>query len=340
MNIQQTIKSKILIIQNEIFLVAMTTMAEKNWIFLIDSGSQVSLIKAKKIYDAKIDTSKAIEIIGIADNKTLRSLGMTQAYLKFENNLVSHAFHVMNDNIFLRPDGIIGADFLIKYNTIIDVGNQFILLREPEHFQNITQNEVKSLNSFKIIYSYDNNIIDEKHDQNYLEAINDYQNYEKSLVYPIKIKKLSNPSYYEELDESIFQNYESVKTSNRISFNETNSFSLFEPITSTPFKTNYIEIDNPNESPIVLPQERKDYLMKILDLNGLTQSQVKTVSEICLEYSEAFYIPNDKMNPTQIYKHSFKLKPDVDVVNVKQFRIPFVQRDELKRTIEMWKKMA
>lgn len=46
---------------------------------------------------------------------------------------------------------------------------------------------------------------------------------------------------------------------------------------------------------------------------------MKIISDICLHYSEAFYIPNDMMRPTPIYKHIFKLKPDSEIVNVKQF---------------------
>lgn len=78
--------------------------------------------------------------------------------------------------------------------------------------------------------------------------------------------------------------------------------------------------------------------MEKIDLTGLTECQIKIVSDICLKYSEAFYIPNDIMRPTPIYKHIFNLKPEAEIINVKQFRIPYAQRDELRKTIEMWEK--
>lgn len=74
-------------------------MTQEKLIFLLDTGSQISLIKATKILEASRDTKKSIEIIGIADNKTIRSLGITKAYLNFENQLLPHQFHVMHENI-------------------------------------------------------------------------------------------------------------------------------------------------------------------------------------------------------------------------------------------------
>lgn len=62
------------------------------------------------------------------------------------------------------------------------------------------------------------------------------------------------------------------------------------------------------------------------------------ISEIFLLYSEAFYIPNDRMKPTQIYKHTIKLKPNIDAVRMKQYKIPFAQRDEARKIVENWEK--
>lgn len=43
----------------------MTSVAEKKLVFLVDTGSQISILRAEKILDVKIDTEKAIEIMGI-----------------------------------------------------------------------------------------------------------------------------------------------------------------------------------------------------------------------------------------------------------------------------------
>lgn len=94
-----------------------------------------------------------------------------------------------------------------------------------------------------------------------------------------------------------------------------------------------------NDLPISDPEKRKEYLMSKIDLSNLNDDQISRVANICMEFSDAFFIPNDVLKPTPIYKHSIKLKPNVDVVFVKQYRVPFAQRDEMKRQVDNWEKL-
>lgn len=100
--------------------------------------------------DTKINTSETTEIIGIADNKTLRSLGVIKLFLNFSDRLLPHNFHVLYENMYLRPDGIIGADFLMKYNGIIDIPQKTITLSQPESFYKLLKKKIKHRNSFQV----------------------------------------------------------------------------------------------------------------------------------------------------------------------------------------------
>lgn len=111
------------------FAIISSTVARKRLVFLVDTGSQVSIIKAEKILDAKFDTRKRIEITGIAENKTIKSLGTTVDTLNFGEFIIEHKFHVMHENLFLKADGILGADFLVEYNALIDLSRRVIILR-------------------------------------------------------------------------------------------------------------------------------------------------------------------------------------------------------------------
>lgn len=175
-------------------------MTTEKLIFLIDTGSQISLIKSTKILEAKINTTKPIEIIGIADNKTLNSLGVTKANLNIGNELISNTFHVMHENMFLRPDGIIGADLLVKFGVVINIPERFILLENTE-FSSEAINQIKHLNSFKIL---DQSPIKNNEFKDYFDAVQNYINYENNIIYTIKSKKQSDPSFYDKLNESFF----------------------------------------------------------------------------------------------------------------------------------------
>lgn len=242
-----------------------TSLSENRLIFLINTGSQISLIKAEKIHEAKVNTLQSIEIIGIADSKTVRSLGITQAHLKFENRLVTHKFHVMHQNIHLRPDGIIGADFLIKYATVLDMGGQNIIMKEPECFMEVPQTDATHLNSVKIKGSSQMN--NSENDEEYSLALNNYLQYEKNFIYTIKITKKTDPFFYDKLDDSKFQEFKKMEFQEHIYNDSMNLFSLYDTLSLNPFKivgTNEIKS---NDLPLTDPIERQDYLMKTIDLS-------------------------------------------------------------------------
>lgn len=81
------------------------------------------------------------------------------------------------------------------------------------------------------------------------------------------------------------------------------------------------------------PSKRCEHLMKIIKTDNLTNNQIEEVRKLCHEFSEAFYIEGDKLQTTDIYQHSIKLKPDIDTVFVKQYRIPETQKAEIDKQI-------
>jgi hypothetical protein len=81
----------------------------------------VSIFKEKKLEDAqKMRNNSKITIRGISPGE-LSTYGITQLNLKFHENCeIMHDFHIVNRNVPLDYDGIIGRDFLIKYRASVD----------------------------------------------------------------------------------------------------------------------------------------------------------------------------------------------------------------------------
>lgn len=113
---------------------------------------------------------------------------------------------------------------------------------------------------------------------------------------------------------------------------------IYDPCDTKKLSLKIMENTETYDEPMTNPYDRQKYLIENTDLSGLNESQMNKMKEIFLECSEAFFIPNDIFKPTSIYKHSIKLKPDADTEYVKQFRIPFARRDELRRQVENWEK--
>lgn len=309
------------------------SVAKKKLVFLIDTGSQISILKAEKIIEAKIDTKRAIEIIGIANDKTIQTLGVTKALITCNNSIISHDFHVMYENVFLRPDGILGADFLIKYSATIDMFNAKIQLKMPPVQTNSKENESKIINSSQINS-------DEQY-SDYFKAVNDFLASETAYVNQVRIRNLrsNDKHFYDNISNDYFhiRNFEKLQPEKMDvwSIADINHVATNSRL-NKPFDINCID---ENDSPMVNPLQRQSYLMNKINLSGLNKNQIDKINEICLEFSDAFYIPNDIMKPTPVYKHSIKLRPEADVVCIKQYRVPFAQRDELEKHVKNWEKM-
>lgn len=92
-------------------------------LFLIDTGSDVSLVKLDSLSpQTKVNTDNKIFIRGIT-GKEEPTLGSISEGVVVCDNIYTHEFHVIPSAIPLETSGIIGKDFLQKYNIGIDFKN-------------------------------------------------------------------------------------------------------------------------------------------------------------------------------------------------------------------------
>ncbi|XP_067216920.1 uncharacterized protein [Linepithema humile] len=86
---------------------------------LIDTGATMSLIKLNKLKDETIIYDKKITIIGATGHKA-DTIGVMQATIPLKTRDVKHELNVIKDNFPIEYDGILGADFLQKYQASWD----------------------------------------------------------------------------------------------------------------------------------------------------------------------------------------------------------------------------
>lgn len=96
------------------------------------------------------------------------------------------------------------------------------------------------------------------------------------------------------------------------------------------FQINAFKKENAMTNPI----ERQDYLLSKINTKVLNESQMEDIRKLLYDFSEAFYIEGDVFKQTDVYEHSIKLKPDVDTIYVRQYRIPETQKQELQKQID------
>lgn len=137
--------------------------------------------------------------------------------------------------------------------------------------------------------------------------------------------KPKNKMFYENLSEGFFDEHEKIEPK-RLTINSTSP--LIQ--NSKEYSIHYMRQESDQ---VTDRNKRMEYLMDKFDLNHLNDELKGKIREICYHYSDAFYIEGDVLKPTNAYIHSMKLKPNIDVVHVKQYRIPENHKEEIERQI-------
>lgn len=103
----------------------------------MDTGADISLIKANTIGTITVNKSRITTISGIGQG-VISSLGCARMEIGAENYLVTHDFHVVRDNFPIPCDGLLGMDFIKEFNCILDFqrGQDWFIMR-PHGFPDI-----------------------------------------------------------------------------------------------------------------------------------------------------------------------------------------------------------
>lgn len=98
---------------------------------LIDTGADISLIKANVLKSTTVIDTETIKINGITSDQ-ISSIGKleTDIYLSIDKKL-THTFHVIPEGIILPFDAIIGLDFIGKFAAILDYSKWELTINTP-----------------------------------------------------------------------------------------------------------------------------------------------------------------------------------------------------------------
>lgn len=74
-------------------------------------------------------------------------------------------------------------------------------------------------------------------------------------------------------------------------------------------------------------------LFKEVKLDHLNVEERKEVMNIIVKYADVFHLPEDKLGTCNVYKQGLEIKPGTVPAYTKPYRVPFEQREEVKRQI-------
>lgn len=202
--------------------------------FTVDTGAMSSLIRRNVIKPGTIVTKDNTEFRGLVKGNHVRAIGKIETSIIIDQIELPHTFYVMRDDINLRNAGIIGADFLRKYNAQIDYSRAEMKLRFPifgrpiideseyvDHEKWDNNEEMALVSDPKPIQTDKRNKKESRVQFDPVTRIYLYENETDEIVNirpkrPTSLpntpkRKINDPQFYKKLPEQFQEKYESLK---------------------------------------------------------------------------------------------------------------------------------
>lgn len=99
-----------------------------NLTFTIDTGAMTSIIKSGKIRRGTMISRNNTQFKGLIKGYYVKAIGKITTSVYINRTAMSHEFYIINDDINLKNDGILGLDFLKAYKEINYSKNEMKLI--------------------------------------------------------------------------------------------------------------------------------------------------------------------------------------------------------------------
>jgi len=85
---------------------------EDELLFLIDTGADISLLKGNKLIGTtEYDPDRKVKVKCV-DGSPMETYGVLEAKIELRNSSIMHDFQLVNRQVDIPCDGILGRDFL------------------------------------------------------------------------------------------------------------------------------------------------------------------------------------------------------------------------------------
>jgi hypothetical protein len=101
---------------------------EDNLLFLIDTGADISLLKGNKLIGTtQYDPEKKVKVKCV-DGSPMETHGVLEARVELSNSSIVHDFQLVNKQVDIPCDGILGRDFLKRAKAKVCNGSRTVTL--------------------------------------------------------------------------------------------------------------------------------------------------------------------------------------------------------------------
>lgn len=295
-------------------------------IFTLDTGSEISLVKANSLKPSTDCKQARVSIIGIHPSMRTQSIGSTTLNI---DPAVNHSFYIMAEGINIATDGIIGLDLLRKFGGHIDLAAMCLTFGGPSPTPASNPTDLARIHA---------------------TACNEAATAEPWFSEPTgqTIPPLSKAMLKIEmpLDEDVIclrgEPISGLLVGDTL-LNKQSPFvaalnTTLEPIRIDPqgvtlrfMKAEQFQILSTSTTQ---SDDRSTHIKENIRFSPNNSEEEKNlIQNICEEFADIFYIPGDKLSHTNLVEHRIPVKEGTTPIYTRQYRIPERQQAELDRQI-------
>lgn len=319
---------------------------KKKLTLLLDTGAEICMVKKGSLkLEAEVWKNK-IKVRGLGGE--LETLAEIKARIKIGNKIIEHTFHIVDDDFPIPFDGILGVDFLEKFEGKIDyakrnleiLGENFQIGLGPKKgkLENIMENGTEEDGELvqenkptmkKEKMKYNNRKFLKARSLNWVEV--KVKTNEEGIIDKITLQEGVHVSscYVRPVDNKCMINIVNANEEDIEIELPTIEIEELEDLETA----NYRRLQTTE-----INKDRLKLLRETLQLDHLNKEEKEKILEICENYSGIFYLKGDNLTAvdSNIAEHTIPVKKDQQPIHQKQYRLPMANKEVVKEQIENW----
>ena len=296
---------------NSYIFIKSTLSSELNS-FLIDTGADISVFKVNYLDSNIFINNSNCSIINGIGNTSIKSLGSVKAEIYIDKYSLTHEVQIVNTDFPIPSAGILGLDFLKKFNCVLDYENDYL---------KISINSEKDLIiSIKVSPEEDTVCLPAR-----CESIRKI-----SKQFPENEILIPN----QEISAGIFIANSIISKNNKFIriLNTTNENKIVSTKNLKYETLNNYEIFKLNNDYIETSQNNKNEILQNLYKNFPSFVHEKLES-LCTDFIDIFSLESDAVTSNNFYTQKLRLK-DNNPVYIKNYRIPHAHKEIVDKEVE------
>jgi transposase InsO family protein len=277
---------------------------------LLDSGSELNLIKISSLADQTIVYEDVIYHLKGINDQIVHTLGQTQLELYIEDKIIVAMFQVIHSTFPIPNDGILGRPFMVENKIILNYQTNEVII--PDGAEIVLQPRTETLVGIEAENRAENEII-----------LIECQEVTKSVMCSNAVTKVQNKRVLATLinptEEAIRLKTPNLKELIHEQFRE----ALIHSVQVTDRQ------EEPHASSIRLKR-----LEEALRTDHLNSEERESLVAICQDYSDIFFLEGDRVSATTAVTHRIKTSEAVSPIHVKPYRLPQRHRQEITDQME------